>query len=98
MLNAAPPIDRRSAADIAASLQQHLRQRTPEFKPTGAGLALINIFARYSEIIIERLNSAPRKNFMAFLNLIGASASRPARPCAADFSAHTRWPSPSDGS
>lgn len=38
-----------------------------------AGAALLSIFARYSSLIIERLNRAPEKNFLAFLDLLGAS-------------------------
>ncbi|MGK7892408.1 MAG: putative baseplate assembly protein, partial [Xenococcus sp. (in: cyanobacteria)] len=35
--------------------------------------ALVHIFARFAEIIIERLNQVPDKNFLAFLDLLGAS-------------------------
>ena len=35
--------------------------------------ALIRIFARYSEIIIDRLNQVPEKNFLAYLDLLGVS-------------------------
>lgn len=39
----------------------------------GASLALIEIFGRFAELIIERLNQVPQKNLLAFLDLIGAS-------------------------
>ena len=45
-----------------------LRDFTPEWNADAAdplAAALIAIFARYSEIIIQRLNEAPRKNFLA---------------------------------
>ncbi|MFB2875387.1 putative baseplate assembly protein [Floridanema aerugineum] len=42
-------------------------------KPKGISAALIGVFARYAEIIIQRLNQVPNKNFLAFLNLLGAS-------------------------
>ena len=35
------------------------------------GGALVRIFARLAEIAIDRLNQAPEKNFLAFLNLLG---------------------------
>lgn len=55
-------------------MQQLLEQYTGETKPLqGTRAALVNIFARFSEIIIERLNQVPDKNFLAFLDLLGAS-------------------------
>jgi hypothetical protein len=36
-----------------------------------AAQALIRIFGRMAVLVIERLNRAPEKNFLAFLNLIG---------------------------
>src|SRR5258708_4918843 len=39
----------------------------------GARSALIEIFGRFAELIIERLNQVPGKNLLAFLDLIGAS-------------------------
>jgi hypothetical protein len=49
------------------------------FAPLGRSAALIGSFARFSEIVIERLNRVPEKNFLAFLDLIGA-ARRPPQP------------------
>ncbi len=37
------------------------------------GGALISVFSRFAEIVIERLNRVPEKNFVAFLDLLGAS-------------------------
>jgi predicted phage baseplate assembly protein len=67
-----------------APAQQYPFHRWREHDPaTGAPLsrsaALIGIFARFSEIVIERLNKVPEKNFLAFLDLIGA-ARRPPQP------------------
>ncbi len=70
----APKIDQRTAENIAAQVQELLKQYTGENKPIqGTKAALVNIFARFSEIIIERLNQVPDKNFLAFLDLLGAS-------------------------
>jgi len=73
----APGIDKRSYADIAAQTQQLAGQFSgwqppPDGQPD-AGQALIGIFGRFAELVIERLNRAPDKNYLAFLNLIGAS-------------------------
>lgn len=76
-----PKIDPRSRQDIAAQLKK-LAQTLTEWRPNpngpaDAGEALIEIFARYSEIIIERINFLPENYFLAFLNLIGAKLSPP---------------------
>jgi hypothetical protein len=75
-----PKIDRRTAGDVEAELQEallQLRDRDPEwanFEP-GFGLssAMIGIFSRLAEIVIRRLNGVPEKNFLAFLDLLGAA-------------------------
>jgi len=78
MAKSAPKIDRRTAADIAENVRTqlaiYLPQEFPESLPLkGFNLALVNIFARYCEIIIQRLNQVPQKNFLAFLDLLGAA-------------------------
>lgn len=78
MVKPAPKIDNRSAANIVQQLQTLLQVYAPEINNSerqnqGISTALINIFARFSEIIIQRLNQVPDKNFLAFLNLLGAS-------------------------
>jgi hypothetical protein len=42
-------------------------------QPTGASAALIGIFSRLTELVIQRLNRAPEKNLRAFLELLGAA-------------------------
>ena len=86
MVKPAPKIDERTAADIAKQVQDLLVMYTQgewkEFeidpvtgdrKPKGISAALIGVFARFAEIIIQRLNQVPDKNLLAFLNLLGAS-------------------------
>ncbi|NEO72971.1 putative baseplate assembly protein [Moorena sp. SIO3H5] len=74
MVIKAPKIDSRTAETIAAQVQQLLEQYTGETKPLqGTSAAIVNIFARFAEIIIERLNQVPDKNFLGFLDLLGAS-------------------------
>lgn len=81
MSGKAPKIDTRDADRIAEQVVELLKCYVPNWKefdvdngkPQGVSSALIHIFARFSEIIIQRLNKAPEKNFMAFLDMLGAS-------------------------
>src|SRR5262249_51078877 len=60
-----------------------LSKSIPELQLQGGpSRALVNIAARFGEIVIERLNKAPEKNFLAFLDLLGIS-SRPPHPARA---------------
>lgn len=80
MLQESPKIDRRTAGDVEAELQQALlalQGRDPawaKFEP-GVGLsrAMVGIFSWLAEIVIRRLNGVPEKNFLAFLDLLGAA-------------------------
>jgi Baseplate J-like protein len=78
MVKLAPPLDRRTAADIVQQVKHllniYLPDRFSADRPLGpTHEALVQIFARYGELIIQRLNQTPDKNFLAFLNLLGAS-------------------------
>ena len=66
----APLIERRTAQDIFDYLAKRLNLAAGG-DPLGE--ALLRVFARYSEIIIDRLNQAPDKNYLAFLNLLGVT-------------------------
>jgi hypothetical protein len=73
----APPIDKRSYEDLVAETGD-LAQRLSGWRPradgrSDAGQALISIFGRFAELVVERLNRAPDKSYLAFLNLIGTS-------------------------
>ena len=76
-----PNIDKRAAADLAGQLQQLLSIYEPAWNdvnastsaPEGLSAALIGVAARFAEIIIQRLNQVPQKNFLAFLELLGAT-------------------------
>jgi hypothetical protein len=75
MTTAAPPVDTRSAGEIAAQVRTLLARYAPSY--TGAGTdpitgqlvpdprggALIGVFTRFAELIIERLNRVPDKEF-----------------------------------
>lgn len=76
-----PSIDRRTSADIVKQVQDLSKIGTlewPKFDPSqGIGAALVGVFARYAEIVIQRLNQVPDKNFLAYLDLLGASLAAP---------------------
>ena len=70
----APLIDSRTSDDVVRQLLELFRRYSGEHHPDkGASRALVEIFGRYAELIIERLNQVPNKNQLAFLDLIGAS-------------------------
>ncbi|HXI24694.1 MAG TPA: putative baseplate assembly protein [Pyrinomonadaceae bacterium] len=77
----ASQIDSRKADDIVRQTLELLnvytaewQQSDPKFDPDkGASHALLNIFGRLSELVIQRLNHVPDKNLLAFLDMIGAS-------------------------
>jgi hypothetical protein len=84
MAKSAPKIDSRTAETIVKEVESLLAEYSPQAfrrhpetgqaKPLqGFNAALVNIFARYCEIIIQRLNQVPNKNLLAFLDLLGAS-------------------------
>jgi hypothetical protein len=73
----APPIDKRSYQDLVAETERLAQQLSrwrprPDGRPD-AGSALIRIFGSFAELVVERLNRAPDKSYLAFLNLIGTS-------------------------
>ncbi|HJT90619.1 MAG TPA: hypothetical protein VJ777_01565, partial [Mycobacterium sp.] len=71
----APPVDTRTSDDVVRQLLQlfHCYSGDASHPDQGASRALVEIFGRYAELIIERLNQVPNKNLLAFLDLIGAS-------------------------
>ncbi len=93
MATTAPPVDTRTAAVITAQIRRLLPVyiKTWPTDSTGQaitdhlGTALIEIFSRFAEIILQRLNQAPDKNFLAFLDLLGESR-LPPQPARAPLS------------
>ncbi len=89
-----PPIDPRDRDQLAAQTSALAQRYTTDtgvepgrgWRPredggADAGQALIAIFARFAEIVVDRINRAPERNYLAFLNLIGIEPlpPRPAR-------------------
>lgn len=64
-------LDERDTAEILKALLARRFGYTPEWKPEDGGYALAAIFARYLHAIRQRLNQAPDKNKLAFLDLLG---------------------------
>ena len=76
MSTTAPLLDPRTAATIRDQVTSDLAATLgAAWIPAGdqASAALISIIARFGEIVIERLNQAPDKNFLAFLDLLGTT-------------------------
>lgn len=70
----APKIDGRDSDAILRAARQLAPFYTPEWKAddeSGGGAALLKIFARLLEGVIRRLNDAPLKHYIAFLEMIG---------------------------
>ncbi|MGH3943139.1 MAG: putative baseplate assembly protein [Pseudonocardiaceae bacterium] len=69
-----PPIDPRTRPQLlkrATELAQRYSDWRPDPARPDAGQALIGIFARFAELVVQRINRAPERNYLAFLNLIG---------------------------
>jgi hypothetical protein len=66
-------LDSREAIQLVADLLGRRPGYVPEWLPSeiGADVAVAQIAARYLQAIIQRLNQAPYKNELAFLDLMG---------------------------
>ena len=85
-----PQIDKRTVPEIVAETET-LAQELSGWQPpaigkndpvqTDPGQALIRVFGHFAGLVVDRLNRAPEKNFLSFLNLIGTEPEppRPAR-------------------
>lgn len=84
MLITPPKIDPRNQTVLIEQLQTLIRSYCPElvWEKNDEGkapyaVALIHIFTGMMEKVIQRLNRAPEKNFLSFLNLLGISLAPP---------------------
>lgn len=68
-----PILDNRNAAGVVGELLVRLPGYVPELKgaPGGPVWAMVQVLGRYAQVLIERLNQAPDKNKLAFLDLMG---------------------------
>ena len=69
----APVLEPRSAEQLAAALRARLPAFTPDWRPLpgGPGDALLEIYAQFLRALGERIDAAPDKNELAFLDLLG---------------------------
>ena len=79
-----PLIDKRPPGIIAEQtrrlLYRYLKDKyqwQPDSDGGEVGRALTEIFAHYCGLIVDRINRAPEKNFLAFLDLLGNSLIQP---------------------
>ncbi len=66
-------LDSRNAADIVAQVLARRPGYVPQWNPgeKGPDIAITEVFARYLYAILQRLNQAPEKNKLAFLDHLG---------------------------
>ena len=76
----APNLDDRTFKDIVEEAIRLIPEKCPEwtdFNPSDPGITLIELLAWLTEMIIYRLNLVPDKNYIKFLQLMGASLKPP---------------------
>ena len=66
-------LDPREVEELLASIFSRRLGYVPEWRPSqnGADIAVCEIVSRYLQAILQRLNLAPAKNGLAFLDLLG---------------------------
>jgi predicted phage baseplate assembly protein len=78
----APNIDNRSFSDILAEARTRIPRYTPEWtdlNDNDPGIALVQLFAWMTDMLIFRMNQVPELNYIKFLQLLGIEL-RPAEP------------------
>ncbi|MBN1439685.1 MAG: putative baseplate assembly protein [Anaerolineales bacterium] len=86
-----PKLDDRSFEDIMAEVRTRIARYTPEWNPgwtdlndNDPGIALTQVFAWMSEMLIYRMNLVPELNYFKFLQLLGIELN-PAEPAAVEI-------------
>jgi predicted phage baseplate assembly protein len=82
-----PIIDDRTYADLVAEARTRIPRYTPEWtdlNESDPGIALVELFAWMTELLIYRLGKVPQLNYLKFLELIGFELT-PARPAIAEI-------------
>lgn len=77
-----PKIDERKFSDLYKTLREMVPHYTPEWAASDekdSGVALLKIYSHITESVITRFNQVPRKNFVAFLDMLGIKL-LPAQP------------------
>ncbi len=76
-----PNLDDRRFPDLLAEAVRRLDQSCPAWtdrSPGDPGMALLDVFAHLTEVLLYRLNRVPDKAYIEFLRLIGAQLHPPA--------------------
>lgn len=84
LANHFPRIDDRTEQDILGEALARIPRYTPEwtdYNPGDPGVALLELFAWMSEMLIYRLGRVPELNYLKFLELVGIELA-PAQPAA----------------
>ena len=73
--NEPPILDARDSENVFEELLARRPGYVPAWRPSdgSAGWALLRVFSRFMHHVIERLNQAPDKNLLAFLDMLGMS-------------------------
>jgi predicted phage baseplate assembly protein len=82
LANHFPRVDDRTEQDILNEALARIPRYTPEwtdYNPGDPGVALLELFAWMSEMLIYRLGKVPELNYLKFLELVGIELA-PARP------------------
>lgn len=86
--NEYPVIDDRRYADIVAEARARIPRYTPEWNDVNdnePGMAVVQLMAWMSDLLIARLGRVPKLNYLKFLELLGIEL-MPARPARAELS------------
>jgi len=74
LVNLLPVIDDRRFDDIVAEARTRIARYTPEWtdlNDNDPGIALVQVFAWLTEMLIYRLGQVPELNYLKFLELLG---------------------------
>jgi hypothetical protein len=76
-----PNLDDRSFVDLVREARARIARTCPEWTDRSAhdpGIALVEVFAHLTEVMLYRLNRLPAKAYVEFLNLLGVAPHPPA--------------------
>jgi hypothetical protein len=95
-----PELDDRSFVDLVLQARERAREACPGWTDLSVhdpGMALIEVFAHLTEVMLYRLNRLPEKSYLTFLNLIGLTR-RPPRAAWVEltFQRDVRGPEPAE--
>jgi predicted phage baseplate assembly protein len=82
-----PTVDPRTFQDLVDEAKRRIPQYCPEWTDhnvSDPGVMLVELFAWMTDILLYRLNQVPERDFLQFLDLIGARP-RPAVPAQAEL-------------